>query len=199
MLYSWQSKPQSPYGNDISVKRIHPGAFVDLNFRGERLGFNLGLQFSGGGFYEIYPAKNDTIHRAVGMNMRYAMTSLVLGLNYKLLNKENWQVFAKAGFVYAGIWTDTKVDYNYAPLLPSDSRNSTRSQKSDLLFWMAGIQAERNLYKKDIWLSMQATYNGHPAKSVYYRPSVNLGLTIMLSNILYKDKVKTLNSYPSKR
>ncbi len=189
--------PRPKNGNTIESPFIKEGGiYIELNFRWKKFGFNTGIEVISTGYIEKYPETNDTIHRSIGMEHSTWVFAYPLLLNYKLMDKKHWKVFLRTGFVLARFYSEKKKIYDYTPLSASTERYQTDSYSSLGFFPSFGVIAERNLYKRDICLNMQLNFNGLPVKGDFNHLALNLGLNIMLSNILFKDRVKTLQRYP---
>jgi hypothetical protein len=177
-------------GAEIISKDIHRGIYAELNFRDERFGFNTGLQYIDKEYYEKYPQGNP--YALVGRKHSSGIRAHPLYLSYQVIKGHHVRLFLRAGFVCSKVHDYITSEYNYSPVY-----SRPESRVIWYISWSGGLNAEVNLLKKDLWLSTQLQYVAPPVDSIIRaRVSCSLGLCFVLSNILYKDKIKTLQNYP---
>jgi len=179
-------------GNTIKIPNMKEGGFyVELNFRGRRSGFNTGLKFVSTAYLIKYPVSEDTIHRQIGLERSYWSFTIPLVWEYRLHHTHAVRVFMRAGVLIGWGAYEQKKIYNYKPLSPTTQRYQTDAYTMHHLSFNLGVNAEWNLYKKDIFMSTQLLCD---VGSNYL--ACQLGLHFMLSNIMYKDRIQTLARYP---
>jgi hypothetical protein len=188
-IFIKQIIPKPDNGHTIVVPYIKEGGiYTELNLRGRKWGFTTGIRGSFGGYFEKFQESKDT-HRMLGIRYSYSLLSYPLILNYKIINASNWKVFARIGLFLSRYSSETENIYNYPPFNNYAAKNRTSIDWGWAIIGSVGVDAEKNLYKKDIYLCTQLCYDGLPFKTLFNHLSINLGFNIMLSNIFYKERI----------
>jgi hypothetical protein len=179
-----------------ATPKLHAGAYIDLVFRWKKLGFNTGFQYIDRNFSDQYPYNpNITI---TGHKHRSHILACPLVLNYEILDAGNLKLFVLPGFAYTRMRDDIypKYDRNLYAYPPRSTYT-----RSHILSWSGGLGAEKNLYKKDVWLSLQIHYMkefDHKRQFGIANSSnrlfCKLGLNIMMSRIDARSKAKALKA-----
>ena len=182
----------SHFGNNELVHdKIHRGIYVDLDFMWNRIGFKTGIQWADRDFYEKLP-DNGHVYRTEGMDHAASMRIIPLLLTGKLINTKPVELIAGVGIAISRISDYVTYDKNYNG--PPYSKPYEEVYRRFIP--TAELDIKWNLYKKDIYLGTHLQYGMKPKNSVTWgHLSGKFGLIVNISNIIYKDKIKT---FPAK-
>ena len=190
-------------GNKLVSKPIHTGLGIELNFRGRhRFGVSVGMQVIPRSFYVEAPASADT-HRFLGVSHSSGVTALPVYINYLAYENRHLKIFLRGGLLLTRSTDNMHYDYTY-PAYPAFAEKGRRkTHNRGFIAWSVGFNVERNLYKRDFYLSVKLYYvrefwGNKPGyvSNTTNRLCASVGINIMISNILYKNKIKTLRNYP---
>jgi hypothetical protein len=190
------------FGREIRSGVFQPGYIVEINFRGkDPLGFSTGIGHISRDFYVKYPESNDT-HRQIGVRHGSYLWVYPFYFNYRVMHDRNWRYFLRAGIVFTRLNDDIYKEYTYEAYPAYAAKERYDWIKLSLLSWSLGAVVERNLLKQDIYLTSKISYTRElfnyrtGSTNSSNRLSLSLGINLMMSNILYKDRVSTLKKYP---
>lgn len=191
---------QPPSGDrTLEADSRYPGLGICLYFKKKKVCFNTGIQTISHSFNIKYPESQDTMPRLVRKKHFSSITNYPLAVCYELVDRGHWQVYGVGGLIITkyvdGVWNE----YNRSPYLNNKNTLWPDDVYTGLLAsWQAGVDVERNIYKRDIKLHARAEHirelTGNKSitdLNTTNRISFSVGVKIMLSNIFYKDKLKT--------
>lgn len=185
---------------ELQYKKFQPSFIApELNFRfkASRLGVSIGFQRQSRSFFIKYPENASAMNGFVGSRHSDMLTLFPLHLSYKILEKGHYKVFLRPGIAAGMLKGTIHEEYNYPAYPAFAEKYRWTDERRAIIQWAMGINAERNLYKRDVYLSLKLGYMREIYGNIEQTNTVNritgsMGINIMVSNILYKDKINTL-------
>ena len=174
------------------------GVFFALNFNGRRMGLSLEPQVLSRNFKLAFPYIGNAQGTAY-QHHKASLSNVLLRFNYRALDAVQVKCFAVCGLMYTWM-TDVVVAESFEPYPLNRSKPEFNTYR--LPSASAGLLAEINLYRQDIRLLARMDYVQPFESSLLSsmnsvrRITAGIGVSCMLQNILYKDKINTLKRYP---
>ncbi len=188
--------PPADNGYQLEQRLLNNGLYLDMNFRRDKVMVKVGAQILGRSYYVRSVSPQTGI---IGISHSSDMWGCPIMLGYKVFDHKDVKIHALGGLVMTMTSEEVMVDYVMPPM-----RNRADYGKVYSYMVSGGLGVDWNLHKHDIWLNSRVQYMTETARVSSDGRAIerlngftcSLGLNIMLSNILYKDAVKTLNRYP---